>query len=184
MLLVAVIGLAVNLAAAAILARSAEENLNVQAALRHVFADVAGSAGVALAAIVVLATGWRQADPVASMAIALLILASSWTILRDSVSILLEASPPGIDAERVGRRMAEADGVVQVHDLHIWTFTSGFTALSAHVLVRRGDDCHARRRELQELLAREFRLEHTTLQVEHAEEREGLQITQIRREPE
>jgi cobalt-zinc-cadmium efflux system protein len=184
MLLVAVIGLAVNLAAAAILARSAEENLNVQAALRHVFADVAGSAGVALAAIVVLATGWRQADPVASMAIALLILASSWTILRDSVSILLEASPPGIDAERVGRRMAEADGVVQVHDLHIWTITSGFPALSAHVLVRRGDDCHARRRELQELLAREFRLEHTTLQVEHAEEREGLQITQIRREPE
>jgi cobalt-zinc-cadmium efflux system protein len=184
MLLVAVIGLAVNLAAAAILARSAEENLNVQAALRHVFADVAGSAGVALAAIVVLATGWRQADPVASMAIALLILASSWTILRDSVSILLEASPPGIDAERVGRRMAEADGVVQVHDLHIWTITSGFPALSAHVLVRRGDDCHARRRELQELLAREFHLEHTTLQVEHAEEREGLQITQIRREPE
>lgn len=181
-LLVAVIGLGVNLAAAAILARTAEENLNVQAALRHVFADIAGSAGVAIAAIVVITTGWREADPIAGLAIAVLILASSWTILRDSVAILLEATPAGIDAQEVGRRMAEAEGVVEVHDLHIWTITSGFPALSAHVLVRRGDDCHARRRELQQLLANEFQLEHTTLQVEHAGEREGLQITQVRRE--
>lgn len=181
-LLVAVIGLGVNLAAAAILARTAEENLNVQAALRHVFADIAGSAGVAIAAIVVITTGWREADPIAGLAIAVLILASSWTILRDSVAILLEATPAGIDAQEVGRRMAEAEGVVEVHDLHIWTITSGFPALSAHVLVRRGDDCHARRRELQQLLAREFRLDHTTLQVEHVGEREGLQIKQLRRE--
>lgn len=180
-LLVAVIGLGVNLAAAAILARTAEENLNVQAALRHVFADIAGSAGVAIAAIVVITTGWREADPIAGLAIAVLILASSWTILRDSVAILLEATPAGIDAQEVGRRMAEAEGVVEVHDLHIWTITSGFPALSAHVLVRRGDDCHARRRELQQLLANEFQLEHTTLQVEHAGEREGLQITQVQR---
>ncbi|MEK6274635.1 MAG: cation diffusion facilitator family transporter [Actinomycetota bacterium] len=182
MLLVAVIGLGVNLAAAGILSRSADESLNVQAALRHVFADIAASTGVAVAALVVITTGWRQADPIAGLAIALLILGSSWTILRDSVAILLEATPAGIDAEEVGRRMAEADGVVEVHDLHIWTITSGFPALSAHVLVRAGDDCHLRRRELQELLVREFRLEHTTLQVEHAGEREGLQITQLRRE--
>jgi cobalt-zinc-cadmium efflux system protein len=182
MLVVAVIGLGVNLAAAAILMRTAEENLNVQAALRHVFADLAGSVGVAVAAILVLTTGWQQADPIAGLAIGVLILASSWTILRDSVAILLEATPAGIDAEEVGRRMAEAEGVVEVHDLHIWTITSGFPALSAHVLVRRGDDCHARRRELQQLLAREFKLEHTTLQVEHVGEREGLQITQLKRE--
>jgi cobalt-zinc-cadmium efflux system protein len=182
MLLVAAIGLGVNLAAARILTRSADENLNVQAALRHVFADIAGSVGVVVAALVVITTGWYQADPIAGLAIALLILASSWTIIRDSVAILLEATPAGIDAEEVGRRMAEADGVVEVHDLHIWTITSGFPALSAHVLVRRGDDCHARRRELQQLLAREFQLDHTTLQVEHAGEREGLQITQLRRE--
>jgi cobalt-zinc-cadmium efflux system protein len=182
MLLVAVIGLGVNLAAARILARSTEKNLNVQAALRHVFADIAASVGVAVAALVVLTTGWELADPIASLAIAILILASSWTILRDSVAILLETSPAGIDAEEVGRRMAEAEGVVEVHDLHIWTITSGFPALSAHVLVRRGDDCHARRRELQQLLAREFQLDHTTLQVEHAGEREGLQITQVRPE--
>ena len=180
MLLVAVIGLGVNLAAAGILSRTAGENLNVQAALRHVFADIGGSGGVAIAAGVILTTGWRQADPVAGLAIALLILGSSWTILRDAVAILLEAAPAGVDAEEVGRRMAEAEGVVEVHDLHIWTITSGFPALSAHVLVRRGDDCHARRRELEQLLATEFGLRHSTLQVEHAGEHEGLQITTLR----
>jgi cobalt-zinc-cadmium efflux system protein len=181
MLAVALLGLAVNLAAAAILSRAAGRSLNVRAALRHVFADVAASAGVAVAAVVVLTTGWRQADPAAGMAIALLILVSSWTILRDSVAILLETTPEGIDAQEVGRRMAAAEGVVEVHDLHIWTITSGFPALSAHVLVARGDDCHARRRELEELLRRDFGLEHTTLQVEHVGEREGLQITPLRR---
>jgi cobalt-zinc-cadmium efflux system protein len=179
MLLVGVIGLGVNVAAAVILARTAEENLNVQAAFRHVLADLAASVGVAVAAIVILITGWQQADPIAGLAIALLIFASSWTILRDSVAILLEATPASIDAEEVGRRMAEAEGVVEVHDLHIWTITSGFPALSAHVLVRRGDDCHARRRELEHLLTSEFRLTHTTLQVEHAGENEGLQITTL-----
>ena len=179
-LVVALVGLVVNLGAAGILVRVTEENLNVQAALRHVFADVAGSAGVAVAALVVLTTGWRQADPVAGLAIGLLILGSSWTILRDSVTILLESTPAGIDAREVGRRMAAAEGVVEVHDLHIWTITSGFPTLSAHVLVRRGDDCHARRRELEQLLRREFGLEHTTLQVEHVGEREGLQIKSLR----
>ena len=132
-----------------------------------------------IAALVILATGWRQADPIAGLAIALLILASSWTIIRDSVAIL-KAAPAGVDAKEVGRRMAEAEGVVEVHDLHIWTITSGFPALSAHVLVRRGDDCHARRRELEQLLATEFGLRHLTLQVEHAGEREGIQITTLR----
>ena len=179
MLLVAVIGFGVNLAAAGILARAAEESLNVQAALRHVLADLASSVGVAVAAIVILSTGWQQADAIAGLAIALLILASSWTILRDSVAILLETAPASVDAEEVGRRMAAVEGVVEVHDLHIWTITSGFPTLSAHVLVRSGDDCHARRRELEHLLASEFGLTHTTLQVEHAGESEGLQITTL-----
>jgi cobalt-zinc-cadmium efflux system protein len=115
------------------------------------------------------------------MAIGVLILASSWAIVRDSVSILLEATPAGIDADEVGRRMASVEGVVEVHDLHIWTITSGFPTLSAHVLVRRGDDCHQRRRELEQLLEREFGLEHTTLQVEHVGERSGLRIEPLRR---
>lgn len=180
MLVVALLGLVVNAVAAWILSR-AGDNLNVRAALRHVFADLAGSVGVAVAAVIVLTTGWERADPIAGMAIGVLILGSSWSIVRDSVSILLEATPAGIDADEVGKRMAGVEGIVEVHDLHIWTITSGFPTLSAHVLVRRGDDCHLRRRELEQLLAREFGLEHTTLQVEHVGERSGLRIEPLRR---
>ena len=178
-LVVAGIGLLVNLLAARILARAGGESLNVRAAYTHVLADLAASAGVIAAALVVLATGWRYADPLAGMAIALLVLASSWTILRDSVSILLESTPAGIDAHDVGLRMAEVEGVAEVHDLHIWTITSGFPALSAHVLVRQDDDCHARRRELEAILADEFGLHHTTLQVEHVAESQPVQITPL-----
>ncbi|HEV3480239.1 MAG TPA: cation diffusion facilitator family transporter [Gaiellaceae bacterium] len=165
---VGVAGLAVNLGAAGILHRAAHDSLNIRAALRHALADAAGSAGVLAAAVVILATGWRYADPLAGAVIGVLVLASSWSVLRDSVHILLEGTPRGIDARALGRRLAEVPGVVDVHDLHIWTITSGFPALSAHVLVERGDDCHARRRELEALLLEEYGIEHTTLQVEHA----------------
>jgi cobalt-zinc-cadmium efflux system protein len=164
---VAVVGLAVNLLAALILHRAGHETLNMRAALRHVLADALGSVGVLAAALVILVTGWRYADPIAGMAIALLILGSSWSILRDSVHILLEGAPRGMDTQTLGRRMTEVPGVVEVHDLHVWTITSGFPALSAHVLVERGDDCHARRRELEDILRREYGIEHTTLQVDH-----------------
>jgi cobalt-zinc-cadmium efflux system protein len=169
-LVVALVGLFVNLVAAGLLARASGESLNMLAAYRHVLADLAGSLGVIAAALIVLATGWRYADPLISIGIGLLVLASSWTILRDSVSILLESTPAGIDANQVGRRMAGMEGVVEVHDLHIWTITSGFPALSAHVLVRPRDDCHDRRRQLEAMLAAEFGLTHTTLQVEHVTE--------------
>jgi cobalt-zinc-cadmium efflux system protein len=173
MLAIALAGVAVNVAAARIL-HGARGGLNVEAAFRHVLADLLGSLGVVAAAVVVLATGRLEADPIAGMLIALLVLASSWTILRDSTRILLEAAPAGIDARTVGERLARAPGVVEVHDLHVWTITSGFPALSAHVLVGRGEDCHARRRELETLLRTEFGIAHTTLQVEHAEERGRL----------
>jgi cobalt-zinc-cadmium efflux system protein len=173
MLAIAAIGLLVNAAGALILSRAASESLNVQGALRHVVADVLGSVGVMVAALVVILTGWRYADPLVSVAIGALILASSWSLLRESTNILLEATPRGIDAEEVGRRMAGAEGVVEVHDLHIWTITSGFPALSAHVLVGQGEDCHARRRYLEDLLAREYAISHTTLQVDHVGDHEG-----------
>jgi cobalt-zinc-cadmium efflux system protein len=173
MLAIAAIGLLVNAAGALILSRAASESLNVQGALRHVVADVLGSVGVMVAALVVILTGWRYADPLVSVAIGALILASSWSLLRESTNILLEATPRGIDAEEVGRRMAGAEGVVEVHDLHIWTITSGFPALSAHVLVGQGEDCHARRRYLEDLLAREYGISHTTLQVDHVGDHEG-----------
>ena len=167
MLVIAIVGIGVNLAAAVILYRAREDSLNVNAAFRHVIADLLGSFGVAVAAVVILATGWLQADALVSILIGVLILASSWSILRDATTILLEAAPKGIETRAVGRRLAGAPGVVEVHDLHIWTITSGFPALSAHVLVGGGEDCHRRRRELESLLGDEFGIEHTTLQVDH-----------------
>jgi cobalt-zinc-cadmium efflux system protein len=168
MLAVALVGLAGNLAAAWMLARTAHGSLNMQAALRHVTADALGSGGVVVAALVILTTGWSYADPAVGALIAVLVLASSGTVLRDSVHILLEGTPRGMDVRGLARRMSGMDGVVDVHDLHVWTITSGFVALSAHVLVEPGDDCHARRRELEHVLAQEYGIEHTTLQVDHA----------------
>jgi cobalt-zinc-cadmium efflux system protein len=103
-----------------------------------------------------------------SLAIAALVLWSAWGVLRDSVEILLEATPSGVDARAVERAILAVPGVHSVHDLHIWTITSGFDALAAHVLVARGDDCHARRQELEQMLGRDFGIHHTTLQVDHA----------------
>ncbi|HXF97459.1 MAG TPA: cation diffusion facilitator family transporter [Gaiellaceae bacterium] len=167
-LALALAGVGVNVAAGALLVRRRGRSLNVEAAFRHVLADLLGSLGVLAAAAVVLATGWLAADPLAGLLIGLLVLASAWTIVRDATGILLEAAPPGLDARAVGERLARAEGVVEVHDLHIWTITPGFPALSAHVLVGRGEDCHERRRQLERLLREEFGIEHTTLQVEHA----------------
>jgi cobalt-zinc-cadmium efflux system protein len=174
MLAVGVVGIGVNVAAGAILFRGREGSLNVEAAFRHVLADLLGSLGVVVAAVVILATGWLEADPIASVLIAVLVLASSWSILRDSTSILLESAPKGMDTRALGERLARAPGVVEVHDLHVWTITSGFPALSAHVLVGRGEDCHGRRRELEALLRDEFGIEHTTLQVDHGSDPGGL----------
>jgi cobalt-zinc-cadmium efflux system protein len=170
MLAIALIGMAVNVAAGLVLVRTRRQSLNVEAAFRHVFGDLLGSLGVAVAAVVILTTGWVEADAVVSVVIGLLVLASAWSILRDSTAILLEATPRGLDAAALGRRLASAPGVVEVHDLHVWTITSGFPALSAHVLVRPGEDCHGRRRELERLLRDEFAIDHTTLQVDHATE--------------
>lgn len=168
-LAVALAGLAVNVLGVVILLRSGGRSLNLRAALLHVVADLLGSVGVIVAAVVILTTGWLYADPLVSILIGVLVLASSWRVLRESLGVLLEAAPEGIDPERVGRAMAAVEGVSEVHDLHIWTITSGFPALSAHVLVPEGEDCHARRRELSEMLRREFGISHTTLQVEHGE---------------
>ncbi len=185
MMVVAVIGLVVNLAGALILTRSAGENLNMQGALRHILADLLGSIGVIAAAVVILLTGWAYADPLISVFIGVLVLFSSWKLLRDSVNILLEGSPPGIDAREVGEKLVGVEGVEEVHDLHVWEITSGFPALAAHVLVGREEDCHARRREIEEVLRGEFGIEHTTLQVDHVGDHEAesgrLRITPRRR---
>ena len=167
MLAVAAVGLAVNVVSAGILMRSARESLNVEAALRHVVADVLGSVGVLAAALVILLTGWTTIDPIVSLAIAVLIVASAWSVLRDSTAILMEQTPSGIDADQVARAIVEVPGVTSVHDLHVWRITSGFDALSAHVLVGRGEDCHGLRQDIEHVLADRFDITHTTLQVDH-----------------
>ena len=167
MLAVGVAGVAVNVAAALVLRRSGSGSLNVRAATRHVFADLLGSVGVIVAAVVILLTGWLYADPVASLVIALLVLGSSWTILHESIGVLLEGTPAGLDADEVGRAIGEHALVRDVHDLHVWSINSGFASLSAHVLCDPGADCHAVRRDVERMLLARFGLSHTTLQVDH-----------------
>jgi cobalt-zinc-cadmium efflux system protein len=167
-LVVALVGVAVNLAATAILARSSRESLNVRGVFLHVATDLAAFAGTAVAGALVLATGWDRFDPIAGLAVAGLVFLSAGSLLRESTRIFMEGSPGEIDPAAVGRAVVSEDHVVEVHDLHVWTVTSGFPALAAHVLVDPGADCHAVRRRLEVLLAERFGLEHTTLQVEHA----------------
>ncbi len=167
MLAVALAGLAVNALSAWILVRSGRESLNVEAAFRHVVADLLGSGAVVVAAVIVVTTGWTLVDPLVSLGIALLIVASAWGVLRDSTAILMEATPSEIDAAAVAAAIVSVDGVTNVHDLHVWRITSGFDALAAHVLVGRDEDCHARRRDIEHVLEERFGITHTTLQVDH-----------------
>jgi len=177
---VGVIGALVNVAAAWALSRSERRGLNVEGAIAHVLTDLYGSIAAVVAGVVIVTTGFEQADGLAALTVSALMVRSGWHLLRDSGRILLEGSPKDIDVETVGRVLAAADGVVEVHDLHVWEVTSGFPALAAHVLVPEGDDCHARRAQLEHLLHDRFGIHHTTLQVEHEHEQPLLEITSVR----
>jgi cobalt-zinc-cadmium efflux system protein len=169
MLAVALVGILVNGLATLLLSRASRESINVRGAFVHVLNDLAAFVGTAVAGGLILATGWDRFDPIASLFVAALIGWSSWGLLRDSTQIFLESAPAEIDPDEVGREIAASLEVVEVHDLHIWTVTSGFPALSAHVLVKPGADCHAIRRRLEGMLVERFGLDHTTLQVDHAQ---------------
>jgi cobalt-zinc-cadmium efflux system protein len=176
-LVVALVGVAVNLLATAILSRAGRESLNVRAAFLHVATDLAAFIATAVAGALILATGRDRFDPAASLLVAGLLFWSSASLLRESTRIFMEGSPSEIDPVAVGHALAAHPHVVEVHDLHVWTVTSGFPALSAHVLVEQGADCHALRRELEALLHDRFELTHTTLQVDHAPEaRQAVQL--------
>ena len=167
-LAVAIAGAAVNLVAARILAGGAgQRTLAVEGSYRHILTDLYGFLATAVAAVVILATGFSRADPIASLLIAAIMLYASYGLLMTSGRVFMEASPAGLDPHEIGHVLAHQPGVVQVHDLHVWEVTSGFPALSAHVVVRAGDDCHERRRALQRMLEERFGLSHTTLQVDH-----------------
>lgn len=169
MLAVALAGVIVNLAAAAVLARGSGDrrSLNVEGSYRHIVTDLYGFLATALAAVVILATGFDRADALASLVVAGLLLQAAYGLLLASGRVFMEAAPSGLDPEQIGRALAASPGVVEVHDLHVWEVTSGFSALSAHIVVGAGDDCHGRRRELQTLLRQRFDVRHTTLQVDH-----------------
>ena len=172
MLGVAVAGLAANAVSAWVLMRGGghTENLNTRGAFLHVVGDMLGSVGAILAAVIMLLTGWYLADPILSAGIGLLIVWSSWRLLRESVEVLLETTPATIDPVEVSAAMREVEGVAGVHDLHIWTVTSGLIALSAHVDVDGSQPWHATLLALTELLRERFGIAHVTLQPEDADQ--------------
>ncbi|MHB8695741.1 MAG: cation diffusion facilitator family transporter [Solirubrobacteraceae bacterium] len=166
-LAVALIGIAVNLAATWTLAKANRQSLNVEGSYQHILTDLYAFIGTAIAAGIILATGFQRADPIVSLLIAGLMIRSGYALVKASGRVFLEAAPQGLDPDEIGRALAHQPGVVEVHDLHVWEVTSGFPALSAHVLVTTNADCHAARRAMDTLLHEQFHIEHTTLQVDH-----------------
>jgi cobalt-zinc-cadmium efflux system protein len=168
MLGVAIAGFLANAASARVLMSGGghQHNLNVRGAFLHVVGDLLGSAAAILAAVIMLLTGWYLADPILSAGIGLLVFRGAWRLLHESTDVLLEATPSSIDAMRVQQRMSDVPGVADVHDLHIWTVTSGFIALSGHVRVTGQRDWAAVLLDLAALLREEFGIHHITLQPE------------------
>jgi cobalt-zinc-cadmium efflux system protein len=164
-------GAVVNVLALRQVARANRSSLNVEGSYQHLLTDLYAFSATVIAGLVVWTTGFDRADPIAALAVAGSMLLAAWRLLRRSGRVLLEASPEGLDPDEVGAAMRRHPGVTDVHDLHVWEISSGFPALSAHVLVERDGDCHALRRELEGLLHERFGLDHTTLQVDHTSER-------------
>jgi cobalt-zinc-cadmium efflux system protein len=163
-------GVVVNLVATAILAGANRESLNIEGSFQHIVTDLYAFFGTAVAATVILISGFDRADPIASLFVAALMLRSAYGLLRDSGRVFLEASPKGLDPEAIGRTLAGYEGVVEIHDLHLWEVTSGFPSLSAHVTVEQEADCHRIRLALADQLERDYGIGHSTLQVEHEPE--------------
>jgi cobalt-zinc-cadmium efflux system protein len=177
-LAVALAGAAVNLAAVWTLSGADRRSLGVEGSFQHILTDLYGFLGTALAAGVILASGFQRADPIASLLIAALMTRSGGSLVKASGRVFLEAAPEGLDPQVIGRALVSQPDVVEVHDLHVWEVTSGFPALSAHVLVRADSDCHAARRQIEAMLRERFALDHTTLQVDHVAS-ESSQMLQL-----
>ena len=174
MVVVAVLGLAVNIAAGAILYERHDHshghhhhhNLNLHGAFLHVVSDAIGSIGAILAGVVMMVTDWYWADPLISVVIGVLILGSSWNLVKESVSILMQSVPKGLRLDEVQKALESVDGVEKLHDLHIWAVTSGIATLSAHAVVHNGEDFDAVLTRIEERLKQQFGIEHTTIQLE------------------
>ncbi len=169
-------GLLGNIAATLVLARGQREDINLEGVLRHSVADALGSLGVVLAGAFVLAGGSSVIDPIVSLAIAALILASSWRLIKEPIDVLMEAAPAGFDVDAVGAAICEEEGVRSVHDLHVWTVTAGFGALAAHVVVSAQSDRDLIRRHIEVMLHERFGVDHTTLQMEEQADEALLRV--------
>ena len=165
---VAAVGVAVNVVATGVLARANRASINVRGAFAHIVTDLYAFIGTLAAGIVIIVTGFERADSIAWLIVVALMLYAAWGLLRETGRVLLEAAPEGYAPGDIVAAIPGQPGVASVHDVHVWLITSGFPALSAHVLVRRPADCHQVRRELEQLLCGRFGLDHTTLQVDHA----------------
>jgi cobalt-zinc-cadmium efflux system protein len=183
MLAVALVGIVVNLAASWMLSKANRKSLNVEGSFQHILTDLYAFIGTAIAAAVILVSGFDRADPIASLLVAGLMVKASYGLLRDSGRIFLEMAPKDIDPEQVGRTIVQHQAVVSVHDLHVWQISSDMPSLSAYVLVRHDVDCHAVRRELERQLAEAFGIDHTTLQVDHSTEGMPIQIQTLSHRP-
>jgi cobalt-zinc-cadmium efflux system protein len=177
------LGLAGNVAATVVLAGGRREDLNLEGVLRHSFADALGSLGVVVAGGFVLVGGSSLVDPIVSLVIAGLILASSWRLIKEPVEVLMEAAPAGLDVEEMGAAICSEGGVRSVHELHVWTLTPGFGALAVHVVVAAGSDRDLTRRRLEVLLHERFEIDHTTLQMEEEVPQELLEVESPPRDP-
>lgn len=167
-LIIALTGVVVNLLATLMIARAGgRQNLNIAGAFAHILTDLYSFAATAIAGLIVLLTGFNRADAIATLVVVLLMMRAGLGLLRDSGRIFLEAAPSRLDPATVGAALADRPHVSELHDLHIWEITSGSTAASAHVLVSVGEDCHAVRADLESVLAQQYGITHTTLQVDH-----------------
>lgn len=171
MLAFALVGLAANALVARRLRTHGTASLNLRAAYLHVLSDLLGSVGAVTAGLVIVATGWGAADALASLAIAALILVGSWTLVREAVDVLMEAVPAHVDVERLRRALIEVPGTEEVHDLHVWSLTTGRCALSAHAVVNGAAQDDAILDAMAKLCARDFAIDHVTIQIEHTSRR-------------
>ncbi|MGH3273458.1 MAG: cation diffusion facilitator family transporter [Streptosporangiaceae bacterium] len=165
---VAAVGVAVNAAATWVMGQASRNSINVKGAFAHIVTDLYGFIGTLAAGIVIILTGFGRADSIASLVVVALMLRAAWGLLRETGRVLLEAAPEGTAPDDIVAAITGQPEVASVHDVHVWLITSGFPALSAHVLVRPPADCHEVRRNLERLLCQRFGLDHTTLQVDHA----------------
>ncbi|MDR3081554.1 MAG: cation diffusion facilitator family transporter [Streptomyces sp.] len=167
MLATALVGIVVNVVATWCISKANRSSLNVEGAYQHILNDLFAFIGTAVAALVVVLTGFERADAIATLVVVALMFKGGYGLVRDSGRIFLEAAPVGYDPDTIGDDLAARSSVVEIHDLHVWTITSGEPALSAHVLVEPDGDCHAVRRHLQQMLRDKHGISHTTLQVDH-----------------